>query len=48
MGFTPQEVDQMSVWKFLAAWEGYVKANSPEDNGLSTSEVDELWDWING
>jgi hypothetical protein len=36
----------MSVWQFTAAWEGFVAANSPEDNGLSEKEADDLWSWI--
>lgn len=47
MGFSPSEVDKMSVWKFMAALEGFVKANTPKDNGkLSSAEKDELFDWI--
>lgn len=46
MGFSPQQVNEMSVWQFLAASEGYIKANSPEDGGLSEKEKDELWDWL--
>lgn len=47
MGFTPQQVDQMSMWQYLAAVEGYVKANSVDDaNGLSSREADELWEWM--
>ncbi len=31
----------------MAAWEGYVKANTPDNaNGLSESEKDELWEWV--
>lgn len=47
MGFSPQQVDAMSMWQFMAAAEGYVKANSGGENELSSAEVDELWDWIN-
>jgi len=47
MGFSPQQVDAMSMWQFMAAADGYVKANSSSDNELSSSEVDELWEWIN-
>ncbi len=37
----------MSMWKFLAAIDGYIRANSTDDGkGLSTAEVDELFDWI--
>ena len=30
MGFPPREVDQMSLWEFMACWNGYVRANSPD------------------
>jgi hypothetical protein len=32
MGWTPQQVDACSLWEFLAARDGWIKANSPEDN----------------
>lgn len=32
MGFTPQQVGDMSVWQFMSAADGYAKANSAEDN----------------
>jgi hypothetical protein len=46
MGFTPQQVDEMSAWQFMAALDGYIKANSPEKDGLSSKETDELWEWL--
>jgi len=46
MGFTPQQVNQMSMWQWMAAAEGFIAANSPEETGLSPSEVDELWEWL--
>lgn len=42
MGFTPQQVRAMSVWQFMAAVDGYVKANSSEDAGLTSTEKDEI------
>jgi hypothetical protein len=40
MGFTPREVDQMSVWEFNAATGGVMKANTPEDQqGLNTEQI---------
>lgn len=30
MGFTPRQVDQMSMWEFLACLDGYAEANSGE------------------
>lgn len=31
MGFTPAEVDDMSIWQFWACGEGYRKAHNPEE-----------------
>lgn len=37
----------MSMWQFLAAVDGYVKANSSEESGaLSEADKDDLWDMI--
>lgn len=36
----------MSMWKYFAALDGYIKANSPDDGGLSAKEKDDLADWI--
>jgi hypothetical protein len=50
MGFTPQQVDQMSMWQFMAALEGWVKSNSTdEDEGKGTmgaQQADEIWNWL--
>ncbi len=48
MGFTPQEVNGMSVWQFLAAADGYIQANSSEEGGsrLTEAEKDELFEWV--
>ncbi|MET3899670.1 hypothetical protein ABIB57_003632 [Devosia sp. UYZn731] len=47
MGFTPQQVNTMSMWQFFSALNGFIAANTPkEGNKLSTSEADELFDWI--
>lgn len=38
----------MSMWKYMAALEGWNKAHNPDaDNSLSSGEVDELWEWLN-
>jgi hypothetical protein len=35
------------MWKYMAAIDGYVKANTPEDKqGLSGKEKDELWEMV--
>ncbi|GLU29468.1 hypothetical protein Brsp01_47010 [Brucella sp. NBRC 12950] len=37
----------MSMWQYMAALDGYIKANTPDEPGkLSDSEKDDLWDWI--
>jgi hypothetical protein len=47
MGFSPAEVDRMSVWQFMAALDGYIEANSSdEDKSLSGQEADEIWEWL--
>ncbi|MET3601811.1 hypothetical protein [Martelella mangrovi] len=48
MGFTPQQVNEMSMWQFNAALEGYVEANSADESAgkLSQSEADEIWEWM--
>ena len=49
IGFTPQQVDVMSVWQYMAAVEGYARANDPEAaKRLSGQERDELWEWVKG
>lgn len=45
MGFTPQQVDAMSMWQFMAAIEGYAKANGAED---SEKPSEEFLDWALG
>lgn len=47
MGYTPQQVNDMSLWQFMAAVDGYIAANTPEnERGLSDKEKDELWNWL--
>jgi hypothetical protein len=46
MGMSPAEVDRTSFWKFMAAWNGYVSANTPSDGKLTESEAEALFDWI--
>ncbi|HEV7345469.1 MAG TPA: hypothetical protein VGN60_07535 [Devosia sp.] len=46
MGLSPREVDRQSLWQFLAAWNGYVAANTPENGKLTESEAEALFDWI--
>lgn len=47
LGYTPQDVRKMSIWQYMAAVDGYIKANSSgEENGLTESEKDQLADWL--
>lgn len=46
MGFTPQQVNDMSVWQYITALDGYAAANFPEQDGLTTKEADDLWEWL--
>lgn len=47
MGFTPQQVGDMSTWQFMAALEGFAKANDPDAaKELSPAEADDLWQWM--
>ncbi len=36
------------MWEYMAAIEGYVKANSPDDGKMSSAEVDDVWQWLQG
>lgn len=46
IGFTPQEIDRMSLWQWSAAINGYVAAHSGKAGNLSDAEKAELADWI--
>ncbi len=47
MGFTPQDVDAMSMWQFMAALDGYSKAHDPKAKGkLNDAERDDLWELV--
>jgi len=47
MGFTPQEVGQMSVWQYAAAVDGFNRANAADGgNKLTDAEKAELSEWI--
>lgn len=45
MGFTPQEVGKMSMWQYMAAVDGYVRAQGGEEK-MSNAEADDLWNWL--
>lgn len=42
MGFTPQDINAMTVFQFMAAFDGYVKHHSPDDGKLSPDEFNDL------
>ena len=47
MGMSPEEVDRTSVWKFMAAADGFARANDPDaGKALSAAEADDLWQWL--
>ena len=47
MGFTPQDVNRMSMWQFFAALNGFVEAKTPKENKkLSAAEADDLFNWL--
>lgn len=48
IGYTPRQVNEMSVWQYMAAVDGYAAAHDPDDaKGLSKDEIDDLWEFIN-
>lgn len=46
MGFTPQQVDAMSVWQVMSICEGYAEVHAVKDTKLSEGEKDEIWEWM--
>lgn len=47
IGFSPQQVNEMSMWQFMEAVDGYIKANDPDaSKELSAAEADDLWAWM--
>lgn len=42
MGFTPQQVNAMSMWQFYAA----ADAHQREDGRMSDTQADELFEWL--
>lgn len=41
MGFTPQQVNQMSPWEFVAAAEGYAAAHATKEDKANILMSDE-------
>lgn len=48
MGYTPEQIDKMSIWEFDAVLEGYIDANSTEEtsNSLTDEETEILFEDI--
>lgn len=46
MGLSPREIDDMSIWQYLAVLEGYSTQNDKGDR-MTESEKDDIWDWLN-
>lgn len=48
IGFTPQQVMDMSIWQFNKAVEGYIKANSSKEDKkfASKEEEDSIFDFM--
>lgn len=48
MGFTPQQIGEMSYWQFFAAVEGFNEFHSAGEGGTTLSENDkiEIWEWM--
>lgn len=36
----------MSMWQFMMAIDGYVSANSDEENGATEAELEDVWSWM--
>ena len=45
MGFTPREIEDMSLWQFEAACVGYSK-QFDDGTGMTEAEADDLFDWL--
>lgn len=49
MGFSPAQIDAMSIWEFVAVLDGYIEANTVEDSkkvNLSEEEKEEMYNAI--
>lgn len=49
MGFSPEQINKMSVWHFNALVDGWIKANDTSGGSgphLSETEKDEIWEWM--
>jgi hypothetical protein len=41
MGFTPRQVDEMSLWEFLATRDGWIEANTAPDTSIGPPTPEE-------
>ena len=48
IGFTPQQVYEMSMYEFNVAVRGFIRANTPVEKGkfASEDERDDIFDWL--
>ncbi len=47
MGFTPQQVNDMSMWQWFAALNGYIAAHTSKGGDkLTEAEAEDLFAWI--
>jgi len=38
MGFTPEQINAMSIWQYMAYLDGYIEANSSSDTGATMAQ----------
>lgn len=48
MGFTPNQVYEMSLWEFKACWDGWNTANNANANKPQPPSDEEFWDAVHG
>jgi len=47
MGFTPQQVNKMSMWQYYSVLYAYIEQNTPKGKEqLTEAELGELSDWL--
>lgn len=46
MGFTPQQIADMSIWQFSSVIEAYNDAHSTDKNAPSQAEIDEMAEYV--
>ena len=48
IGYTPEEVNDMSLWEFKACCDGWNIANNPNSGKPQAPSDKEFWDAVNG